>query len=79
MLAEKDVVGTVIHKFYATTSQASGLIACPTPRSQASSICRDVAAFRDAVVVRDAGIGLPKIITDAPIITDVLRVKIINY
>ena len=41
---------------------ASGLVARPTHRIQAMRVRRGVAAFQDAVVVRDAGIGLSEIL-----------------
>ena len=64
-----NVIALNRHQFHVTKSRASRLIACPTQRSQASSICRAVAGFRDAVVVRDAGIGLQEILPTVAIFT----------
>ena len=64
IMAEKllNVIALNRHQFNATKSRASELMACPTQRSQASTICRAAAAFRDAVVVRAVGIVLSEIL-----------------
>ena len=52
-------------KVCATNSQASGLLAWPKQWIQAMCVGRDVAAFRDVVVLRAVVIVLPEIPSNA--------------